>query len=642
MEGRFLEPEHLEDDELTYEFGIRSMPPVINEHRTEILRQRILMEMRGEAPHPERSSNTDLCAEVELCVQKLLQMEKALVTTAESNSKLEMAKLLSRFVHLTSRLDRIVSDDNRVTNQTKFLKQKLVTYVDLLGLAYDNKIVLKENLKGICSITDTSVAGATSEIGKSPNQSLGAIKKTNICDPKQYLPMPGDKNTEPISPITPIVFPKPTVEAPRVDGGEDLSFRLAQMGFSDDEVAAMDIPMDNQPVGPTQIQYGFPRPALGNLGLPRPMGNNPIIPRRADFFRHVTPYPNYADAFAGRSNRGVEGCVPCDREAYAQRPAVVRQPEYEPYAQRPIIRQPEYEPYVQRPIRQPEYEPLRPRASHYRNPIPSWHLVFSGDGKGLNINQFLTQIHLMARADRVTHDELLASAIHLFDGPARNWYIAFEGAFRTWEQLTTSLRSCFVSQDGDFMILKEVEQRHQGKEEPFILYLSNMLNLFKHLREQITEQKKVDLVMRNMSPYLADRIALIEIEDIQHLAFLCKKIEDVRNRSKSFRYATTDDVGAARRYAHEIEMNVSHPAIPDNHSTLMIARRPEPELVCWNCRETSHLFTDCKHPKMRVFCYVCGELGQLANQCRSCKDPKNMVARLGNPNNQQVRGGYQK
>lgn len=72
------------------------------------------------------------------------------------------------------------------------------------------------------------------------------------------------------------------------------------------------------------------------------------------------------------------------------------------------------------------------------------------------------------------------------------------------------------------MILIEVEQRHQG----------SMLNLFKHLRKLLTEKEKVDLVMINISPYLADRVALVEIYDTHHLVLVYKKFEDVINRSK--------------------------------------------------------------------------------------------------------------
>lgn len=639
MEGGFVEPEHLEDDEITYELGIRGMPPVVSEHRIQILRQRILMEMRGEAPPPVKSFNTDLCAEIELCSNKLLQMEKALVLVAGTDSRLEMAMLLSRFVHLSARLSRIDSDDNRVMNKARFLKQKLAEYFDLLQLAYDNKIVLKDNLKGMCSQTESKVAGALSDTGLSPSRSLGAVKKFR-SDCKAYLPLPSDKNNDQVSTNTLVNIRSQEGGTPRDDGGEGLSFRLEQLGFSEEHLAVLDEVA--KPISSTPQRQGLPKVGFENFDTPAPRR---LIPSNTGNYDLLVGNQDYNNMYPRQSNLPRVTERPAFKKPVYQ-PIIqqpINQPHIRPQVQTPDIQELEYEPIrpnLQIPnIAQANYQPIRPRASHYRNPIPSWHLVFSGDGKGLNINQFMTQIHLMARADRVTSEELLASAIHLFDGPARNWYIAFEGLFETWEQLTTSLRESFVPHDGDFMVLKEVEQRHQGREEPFILYLSSLLNLFKHLREPLTERKKVDLVMRNMSPYLADRVALVDIQDTHHLAILCKKVEDVRNRSKSFRQTSNDEVTPIRKYAHELEVHVPNVLIPN--TSMVLARKPTPNLVCWNCLDTDHLFPDCKHPKMRIFCYTCGELGQLANQCNSCQEPKNQVARLGNPNNY-VRGGYRK
>lgn len=92
--------------------------------------------------------------------------------------------------------------------------------------------------------------------------------------------------------------------------------------------------------------------------------------------------------------------------------------------------------------------------------------------------------------------ELVASAIHLFFGPARTGHIAYMALFETWEDVVHYLRERFVSEDADFIILKEIEQRRQGK-ELFILCLANLLTLFRHLQYPLTERKKVALVMRN-------------------------------------------------------------------------------------------------------------------------------------------------
>lgn len=283
----------------------------------------------------------------------------------------------------------------------------------------------------------------------------------------------------------------------------------------------------------------------------------------------------------------------------------------------------------------------------YRNPITHWNLVFTGDSRGFNVNSFLTQVDHMARADRVTGPDLLASAIHLFSGPARNWYMAFADSFRTWEDLTCSLRRQFIPYDGDYHILKEIESRCQGRDEPFILYLSSMINLFNHLEEPFTEARKVKVVMRNMSLYLSDRLALFDIRTTDELSQYCKRIEDAKNKHKDIykipsAYEPCNIFKSAapplnnRRQVFEVETpvqrNFESPTsslYDPNKKHRNRAVSPQRQVAfkdliddegdfCWNCRKRGHLFENCNLAKMRVFCYLCGELGQFANSCIFC------------------------
>lgn len=329
---------------------------------------------------------------------------------------------------------------------------------------------------------------------------------------------------------------------------------------------------------------------------------------------------------------------------------------------RPVFREDFLEPRVYRegtPYRQVEYVPrvvervqepiIVPR--NYRNPIIHWNLVFTGDNRGFNVNNFLTQLGHMARADRVTGPDLLASAIHLFSGPARNWYMAFADSFGTWGDLTDALRRQFIPHDGDYHILKEIENRCQGRDEPFILYLSSMINLFNNLQEPFSEAKKVQVVMRNMSSYLSDRLALFDIVNTDQLSQYCKRIEDSKHKPKEL-YKVPNVYEPSnlpkpvvsqfnnRRQVYEIEpadqayFNAEFNALdnPNNNQRVRTASPQrhvafkdipeEEEEFCWNCRKRGHLFMNCNLAKMRVFCYQCGELGQFANSCIHCH-PKN-------------------
>lgn len=231
-----------------------------------------------------------------------------------------------------------------------------------------------------------------------------------------------------------------------------------------------------------------------------------------------------------------------------------------------------------------------------RNPILNWQLVFTGvQGKGLSISDFLTQVHLMARADSVSERELFLSAIHLFTGSARNWYVAFEKYYDNWQQLVAALNEQFLPHDSDLSLLREAESRKQRSDEAFVLFLSSVMNLFDHLQEPIPEARKLSIVMRNMLPYLRQALALTEVVDFHTLVRLCRKLESIRSTT------------VPQRVVSEVNTNFTHSLSSGGND------------YCHNCQETGHLHPDCKYPKIRVFCYKCGELGQLATSCTKCR-----------------------
>lgn len=559
-------------------------------------------------------------------------------------------------IHLDERLNRINSDDNRVYDKVKVLVAKVNLYLESLLKVSEGKLELKQWLleqdfkftdlwevspvpliQPPVSESDKECTGGfgIDRIFRSPNTSQPLSNKTQsgFEKPKSLGAVPKRPNYAPIPNITAIErnlsrtddeshktvinnHERPRQRYPQTDGREGLSRLLASASLEETDSDA----------------------SLSIFGGGR---TKKISSKPRNFIEHQRVLPRY------------ENPVDTVRQL-PFRKVVQTNPHYEPRVnytpnQRPTERLnfPNYSctvPNCERPVENRGIPEIPLRNLRHRNPIPNWNLVFTGDGKGLNLNQFLVQVNLMARADKVSKIELLESAIHLFKGPAREWYIAFESLFNEWDELIDSLRVCFVPDDSDFMLMKEIELRQQGSNEPFMLYLSAMINLFNQLKENLSEEKKISLIMRNMSPFLADRMALVTIVDLPHLAYVCKKIEDVKNRAKSFRQVQPEqNFPSSRRYANEIEFSAS--SSPVRHKEIKFS---EP-IRCWNCRELGHQFEECDQPKKRIFCYVCGELGQLASYCDVCRNSSgNNQTRLSSGNYQtrpaslNGRGGYRK
>lgn len=567
--------EHLSADEIEYELQLRGLPPYSTRIRLSNLTELMLKEQTGQVAFPNRCLNKNLVSEVNTCFAKLELLEKLLVSCADKTTLAGSEPvLISRLSHLNNRINRIVSDDHRLMKQAKGLSQKCVKYTAFLNESLYGKASLAYLLKNEKLVSEMSFLGISTSTKENQVPKVTSDMSLSL--------MESERNP---------IFTSILSRTPVHDGGEGLSdlAGLSVVGSDEESLSEQGASAPK----PNQQGQDVPQPSDPlDLNLIRERYLQKKIQSVANF------NPQVEDSFVGSNVVDKRGAI--------QRGAIQKNLNRDLRGEEPRdvltqgVAQVQAEP-------RPEHRPFR-----YRNPIPNWNLCFSGDGKGLNVNQFLTQTQLMARADRVSDDELLASAIHLFKGPARNWYMAFETMFDTWNVLKSSLRQSFLSEDGDFLLLKEIEQRRQGKDEPFILYLSTLLNNFKLLKTPLSERQK--LVTRNMQPYLADRLALTEVFDTHHLSMLCKKIEDARDKYKSFRQ--TEFIGQNQNkrnfYANELS---SETTMPQRNVHFQ-------KESCWNCLANDHTFKQCTRPKMRIFCYFCGELGQLAYQCTSC-EPKN-------------------
>lgn len=604
----FMEPKHLEEDELQFELRIRSMPSVITRGRVDALKKRLLSEDRNEIQPPTPLISSDIASQVSACRSKLECIESLILMAAESGCQESLEILPSRLVHVLGRLNRLISGDHRINDQIDSLKRNTESFLKIVVDARDGVTNLKDCIKNVqlsspnvskCADNILSGSDSFAEARSAVSVNvLGATPKT--VDPRTYLPLPKDRisyiETERRT-SSPVIS-----ESPGDDGGEQLSelFDLIDLNNKKDDGEIASIRRDFE----TSLKNKSNPQSTGARANKSFYQSNINTNQRNDSFYQENSREN-RNQFSTRKEP-VQNTVNGDyRQNMHNKINAGQTPYPTPTNQyRPSGNVNEFE------------QRIPSNNSRQRNPVPNWNIRFSGDGKGLEVHEFLAQVYLMARADRVSDQELVASAIHLFTGPARSWYIAFESLFNTWEDLTNQLRGAFVSEDSDFIILKEIEQRRQGKDETFVLYLSSLLNMFKYLQEPLTERKKVSLVMRNMSPFLADRLSLVDIQDTYHLAVLCKKIEDVRNRSRSFRQNPEENLtqnSPKRQHIYEVE---TAPPTPPKKVSF------QNQETCWNCREAGHGFQNCTYSKMRVFCYTCGEVGQLSNQCNVCNSKK--------------------
>lgn len=262
-------------------------------------------------------------------------------------------------------------------------------------------------------------------------------------------------------------------------------------------------------------------------------------------------------------------------------------------------------------------------------PVIQWNLKFSGDGGDpMSISEFLDRVNFYGRARNVTSEELLYSAYDLFSGSALIWYRANYSRFNTWEELERELRSIFLPYEYEFYLWREIEDRTQGAEERFGIYLACMQNLFNKLSEQPSEEKRLSVVMRNLQPYYTERLCFKRIATLRELSALCGEIEENRARVARFkpppstRYGSLLEPAFAYKHRQIQKINccdyVHEHAHTDEDEICEIAgdRAPinsgafrDPKKIrCYNCQQLGHWSKECTNPKtMRNNCKTCGQ-----------------------------------
>lgn len=110
---------------------------------------------------------------------------------------------------------------------------------------------------------------------------------------------------------------------------------------------------------------------------------------------------------------------------------------------------------------------------HHTLPVSKWAIEkYSGEDQGLNLNEFLFKVKSLALSERVSDAVLFDSALHLFSGPALNWYQTMRstGRLYNWDHLVMELRCAFVHPDLDNIIKMKVYLRKQQRNESFQSY----------------------------------------------------------------------------------------------------------------------------------------------------------------------------
>jgi hypothetical protein len=296
---------------------------------------------------------------------------------------------------------------------------------------------------------------------------------------------------------------------------------------------------------------------------------------------------------------------------------------------------------------------MEDRSYHKTLPVSKWGLTFSGEGRTGNLQDFLTRVNVLAKAERCSPEELRRSAYHLFSGPAKEWYVAFGDDFVSWDDVVQELKLYHLSPDNDKSIRRYIDARRQKRGESFLTYLADMELNFKKLSYTVSQQEKVQTIKDNLNSYFAEKLILIDINSMEQLKQCCRKIEALnvyrpeannftkprfeppaRRVSELVYPGEEDEVDPAteedgRKFEDGQVCAVRGPTtnrVPKTARSFACQTDPIPEytatptsnMKCYNCQNYGHHHTVCPVPKKNIYCYRCGTPDVILSKCQRC------------------------
>lgn len=284
-----------------------------------------------------------------------------------------------------------------------------------------------------------------------------------------------------------------------------------------------------------------------------------------------------------------------------------------------------------RPAQRQSFEPQvearqqRLRSFHKSVPVNHWKVSFSGDGQGLHLFDFLSQVRMLQRSEMIPDQELLPMMVHLFTGRAKNWYGSLSGTIRTWDELVDALRAEFLPENYDFMMLDKITNRKQRSTESVGEFLALMQAQFMWLGVPLAEPHKVFIVRNNLLPKYAQGVAPFEVRSLEELGRVCKRIESSTVVSLGLPFESQNYTPSRHqnrtRAVNEIEEPADLAEAPCHDEVCALrrgVRQSKGASICYNCNKGGHLFRDCKEPRGGLFCYGCGIPDVTTRTCSKC------------------------
>lgn len=243
-----------------------------------------------------------------------------------------------------------------------------------------------------------------------------------------------------------------------------------------------------------------------------------------------------------------------------------------------------------------------------------WNLKFTGDRRGMSVTAFFERVEELRRARNVSKEVLLDSGIDLFEGRAYEFYQDCYSEVQSWDELVTRFKEEYQPAFYSERLLEEIKRRTQGPDESIGTYMAVMSRYFQRMQCHVSEEAKLTILLRNISPTYRSQLGALEITSISQLKSLCKRIEQ---RTLSMEYTPPP------RKGNSLEPDLAYVGLEEQVNEMQVsepsgsASGPRKEVICFNCKKVGHKAIGCVEKK-NLYCFGCKKEGVTKRTCPNC------------------------
>lgn len=152
----------------------------------------------------------------------------------------------------------------------------------------------------------------------------------------------------------------------------------------------------------------------------------------------------------------------------------------------------------------------------------------------------MEEVEEYRKSRKASKEQLYASTRDLFSGDALRVYNLFKQQALDWDGWVRLMKEEFVPDTEASW--KQILSRTQGICETIGLYVATMSSLFDRMPTLVPDVLRMQVLMRNILPFLQERLTLVEVKTPFELIEPCREIEQTRANIESYKPPRVGDL----------------------------------------------------------------------------------------------------